>query len=45
MLREIKKINSGVVLTKKWKFFDDLEFFNSDLNEEKKEVFYLRMTS
>lgn len=41
MLREIKKINSGVVPPKKWKFFDDLEFLKSGLNKEKK--FYLRM--
>ena len=38
MLREIKKINNGVVPPRKWKFFDDLEFSNSDLNKEKKKA-------
>ena len=38
MLREVKKINSGVVPTKKWKFSDDMEFLKSDLNKEKKKT-------
>lgn len=36
MLREIKKINSGVVIPEKRRFFDDLKFLKSDLNKENK---------
>ena len=36
MLREIKMINSGVVIPEMRRFFDDLKFLKSDLNKENK---------
>ena len=38
MLKEIKKINSGIVQLHKWKFYNDFQFLKSDLIKEKKKT-------
>ena len=38
MVRELKKHSEGKVPSKKWKFFDYLEFLRSDLNSKNKSV-------
>ena len=43
MLREVKKLDNGIIPKKIWKFFDDMKFLRGDLN--KKKVFNLKLTS
>ena len=35
MLREVKKLDNGIIPKKIWKFFDDMEFLRGDLNKKK----------
>ena len=35
MLREVKKLENGIIPKKIWKFFDDMEFLRGDLNKKK----------
>ena len=35
MLREVKKLDNGIITKKIWKFFDDMEFLRGDLNKKK----------
>ena len=35
MLREVKKLDNGIIPKKIWKFFDDMELLRGDLNKKK----------
>lgn len=35
MLREVKKLDNGIIPKRTWKFFDEMEFLKGDLNKKK----------
>ena len=35
ILREVKKLDNGIIPKRTWKFFDEMEFLKSDLNKKK----------
>ena len=35
MLREVKKLDNGIIPKRNWKFFDEMEFLKGDLNTKK----------